>query len=266
HVVGTTLPGYPLQSRARNYCEHSQYLVIVVTRITEPSVRATFRDTYGRSEQNYNFTVVFPLGLSKDEMVNTDVREEYQLYGDILQTDFIDSYRNLTLKTYSYSNYVRHNCTNVRAVLKVDDDLAWNVGQMFDYLSKIDTVGYVLYCRSVENPLVNRDIRQRWYVQKHEYPCEHFPEYCLSPVYAATPSTISALVEATNKVPHLWLDDVWSLGIVAKKISASFQPLSFNVEREIFEPFLNGSVITQYFGPKEDGVMLFNSVNKHLIS
>ncbi|KAK6019720.1 N-acetyllactosaminide 3-alpha-galactosyltransferase [Ostertagia ostertagi] len=153
----------------------------------------------------YKFTVLFPLGISDDEKVNMKVRREHRTYGDILQTNFIDSYRNLTLKTYSYSDYVRQNCMNVKAVLKVDDDLAWNVDKMFNYLSEIDTTGNVLYCRSVKDPLVNRDGRERWRVSKSEYPYKYFPEYCLSPVYAATPMTISALAEATSTVPHLWV-------------------------------------------------------------
>ncbi|XGW14323.1 hypothetical protein V3C99_000556 [Haemonchus contortus] len=258
-------PPSVILSPSSDHCRNFQYLIIVLTRLTEPSVRVTFRNTYGRLGAKYNFTILFPVGLSENEEVNANVKHELRNHGDILQTDFIDSYRNLTLKTYSYSNYVRHNCTNVRAVLKVDDDLAWNVDQMFNYLSKIDTDGNILYCRSVKYPLVNRDTRERWYVLRKEYPYKYFPEYCLSPVYAATPSTIAALVEATNTIPHLWLDDVWSLGIVPREILATFRPLSFNVDREDFEPFLHGSVITQYFKAKEDGLMLFNSVNRRLL-
>ncbi|VDO60284.1 unnamed protein product [Heligmosomoides polygyrus] len=216
---------------------------------------------------SHNFTTVFPLGLSDSENVNNDVKKEHKKYGDILQSDFLDTYGNLTLKTYSYSNYVRQRCMAVRAVLKVDDDLAWNVDRMFVYLSEIaDDDKVVLHCRSVKNPLVSRDVNARWYVTPEEYPYKYFPEYCLSPVYAATPKTIAALANATARIPHLWLDDVWSLGIVAWEAGATFQPLSFNVEREIFEPFLNGSVITQYFLRKLDGLYLFDTVNAKLMS
>lgn len=112
----------------------------------------------------------------------------------------------------------------VRAVLKVDDDLAWNVDRMFVYLSEIaDDDKVVLHCRSVKNPLVSRDVNARWlvsftytfitwststhfrYVTPEEYPYKYFPEYCLSPVYAATPKTIAALANATARIPHLWV-------------------------------------------------------------
>ncbi|VDL64236.1 unnamed protein product [Nippostrongylus brasiliensis] len=248
------------------YCRKRTYLVVVLTRVSEPGVRAAFRSTYGRFKEMFNFVILFPLGLSNSTDVNADVNREHKAYGDILQSDFVDSYENLTIKTYSFSNYIRERCAQVRAVLKVDDDLAWNVGQMFDYLSKINQTTKELYCRTVKNPLVNRDKRERWYISESDYPYKHFPEYCLSPVYAATPATISALAEATNKIPHLWLDDVWSLGIVAYEAGVSFRQLSFNVERDIHQPFLNGSVITQYFSTKLDGLQLFDAVNAKLLT
>lgn len=46
----------------------------------------------------HNFTTVFPLGLSDSENVNNDVKKEHKKYGDILQSDFLDTYGNLTLK------------------------------------------------------------------------------------------------------------------------------------------------------------------------
>lgn len=260
-------PPSVLLSPTRSHCSKQTYLLVVLTRVDDSSVRTVFRSTYGRFASKHNFTTVFPLGLSDSENVNNDVKKEHKKYGDILQSDFLDTYGNLTLKTYSYSNYVRQRCMAVRAVLKVDDDLAWNVDRMFVYLSEIaDDDKVVLHCRSVKNPLVSRDVNARWYVTPEEYPYKYFPEYCLSPVYAATPKTIAALANATARIPHLWLDDVWSLGIVAWEAGATFQPLSFNVEREIFEPFLNGSVITQYFLRKLDGLYLFDTVNAKLMS
>ncbi|KAE9417009.1 hypothetical protein Angca_007760, partial [Angiostrongylus cantonensis] len=77
---------------------------------------------------------LFPVGLSEVKKANIALRKEHEKYSNILQTNFIDSYHNLTLKSYSYANYVRKNCTNVKAILKVDDDIAWNVEKVFNFL------------------------------------------------------------------------------------------------------------------------------------
>ncbi|KAK5973783.1 Hexosyltransferase [Trichostrongylus colubriformis] len=148
----------------------------------------------------------------------------------------------------------------------MDDDLAWKVDLMFDYLSKIDTAANILYCLPVKYEPATRDVRKQMYVSKDEYPYKFFPEYCLSPIYAATPSTVAQLAYATNTIPLVWLDDVWSNGIVAAEIGAKFRLLPSNPDHENFEPFLNGSAITQFFKAKEDGPMLFELVNGQLLS
>ncbi|ETN77558.1 hypothetical protein NECAME_10967 [Necator americanus] len=92
---------------------------------------------------------------------------EHRQYGDILQADFLDTYRNLTLKTYAHSRYISQNCMNVRAVVKVDDDIAWNVRLLFDYLSEIDPERNALYCRSVKKPHVDRKKSSKWLPESH---------------------------------------------------------------------------------------------------
>ncbi|KAK6756232.1 hypothetical protein RB195_014560 [Necator americanus] len=115
----------------QNFCNIHSYLVIYQTK--------------------YDFTILFPTGLSSDTTVNEDVKKEHRKYGDILQADFIDTYRNLTFKTYAHSRYVSQNCMNVRAVLKVDDDVAWNLVLMFGYLSRTDPQENTLHCRTLDD-------------------------------------------------------------------------------------------------------------------
>ncbi|RCN51203.1 hypothetical protein ANCCAN_02564 [Ancylostoma caninum] len=94
---------------------------------------------------HYNFTVLFPVGTA-DWKTNDAVSQEHHQYGDMLQTNFNDSYRNLTLKSYSLSNFVRKNCTSVRAVLKLDDDVEWNAQKMFAEMASVDASRKQLCC------------------------------------------------------------------------------------------------------------------------
>ncbi|EYC00298.1 hypothetical protein Y032_0116g546 [Ancylostoma ceylanicum] len=185
--------------------------------------------------------------------------EEHKRCGDILQADFLDTYRNLTFKTFAHSHYVAENCTNVRVVLKIDDDIAWNVGLMFDYLSNIKLKENTLHCRTVETPLVDRNSSSKWYVSEEEYYHTYFPEYCLSPIYAATPYTITRLRDETDKAPHIWVDDVFSTGLVAREAGVSFRNLSVNVDWHDYTPFLKGTVVAQYLNSLDDMAALFQA-------
>jgi hypothetical protein len=44
-----------------------------------------------------NMRIIFMLGDSKDQ-VRSQVKYEYNLYGDLVQENFLDSYHNLTYK------------------------------------------------------------------------------------------------------------------------------------------------------------------------
>ncbi|VDO60280.1 unnamed protein product [Heligmosomoides polygyrus] len=168
-------------------------------------------------------------------------------------------------KSYSYRNYVRQHCMSVRVVLKLDDDVVWNVDSMIKYLSQIDDGGnMVLHCRSQKRIFVVRNVTSR-YLHPKEYPYRHFPEYCISGASAATPQTIAALAEASNTVPYVWIDDVWSLGLVPRKVGATFHSMPYGGIKGFFDPFLNGSVIAQDFKRQEEGLYLFTQVNGKLL-
>ncbi|WKX94138.1 hypothetical protein Q1695_011419 [Nippostrongylus brasiliensis] len=101
---------------------------------------------------------------------------------------------------------------------------------------------------------------------EEEYPYRFYPEYCLGHVCAATPATISALVGAAHTTPHLWIDDVWSFGIVAWEAEVSFRQLEINRNTTFHEPFLNGRVAAQVLDSYEDGLPLFKAVHAKLLS
>ncbi|KAK6012515.1 hypothetical protein OSTOST_22336 [Ostertagia ostertagi] len=70
---------------------------------------------------------MFVLGTSRMRENDLSVEREAETHGDILQVDITDSYRNLTIKNIAAMRYVAGVCTNVGAVLKIDDDVAWDV-------------------------------------------------------------------------------------------------------------------------------------------
>ena len=58
------------------------------------------------------------------------VEEESVQYADVIQEGFVDSYNNLTLKSVMMLKWVTHHCSNVRYIMKTDDDMFVNVNNL----------------------------------------------------------------------------------------------------------------------------------------
>ena len=51
------------------------------------------------------------------------IEHENQLYGDLVQGDFLDTYRNLTYKTVLGHMWVSNFCNQAEFVVKTDDEI-----------------------------------------------------------------------------------------------------------------------------------------------
>ncbi|KAL6725585.1 hypothetical protein Aduo_007626 [Ancylostoma duodenale] len=227
---------------SHEFCDGFLYLIAVYTRVNEPEARNRFRNSYGSLSSKYNFTVIFPLGTGDGE-ANNGVMQEYHQFGDILQTNFDDSFRNLTLKSYSISNFVRENCTSVRAVLKLDDDVEWNVQKMVAKMATVDVKGKRLYCEVRQCGIPQRLKGGKYFISWEEWPHQFFPPYCVSAAYFGSPHTFVVLHNTTSMVRHIWLDDVFSTGVVGSAASISYEKLNFTRKYSHTE-FLKGTTLT----------------------
>ena len=60
-------------------------------------------------------------------------------YKDILQIDFQDSYRNLTLKSMLSFRWAVDECSSFQYILKTDDDMIVNFDVLIDQLDQLPT-------------------------------------------------------------------------------------------------------------------------------
>ncbi|XP_030595657.1 N-acetyllactosaminide beta-1,3-N-acetylglucosaminyltransferase 2 [Archocentrus centrarchus] len=81
---------------------------------------------------------VFLLGKQNTKELSVDVSEllkwESNLYGDILQWDFEDTFFNLTLKDVLFWSWFSRFCRQTRFVFKGDDDVFVNTPKLITYL------------------------------------------------------------------------------------------------------------------------------------
>ena len=69
----------------------------------------------------------FPIGTTNNEILTSQVKQEDDDFGDIIQFSFCESYRNLTLKTLMGFMWATEFCSNAHFIMKTDDDVYVNI-------------------------------------------------------------------------------------------------------------------------------------------
>lgn len=102
-------------------------LTIMVKSSAEHFARRTaIRSTFGSENHglnNFTSQTVFELGLPNNSLTQDLIDKESMVFGDILQADFLDTYRNLTRKTIMGFQWASKNCLNTNFFLVIDDDV-----------------------------------------------------------------------------------------------------------------------------------------------
>lgn len=193
-------------------------LNMVPSAITNFKQRTYIRNTWA-DKALYPYTrmrTVFVLGKTLNATLQVLVEKEMQTYDDIIQSNFIDSYRNLTYKTMSWLSWVRDWCPEVPFVVKTDDDVLVNPFHLKKYLANeleknaapSDIYGRV---RAKNKPMR----KGKWNVTKEEYKLDYYPPFVLGPAYVVSGNAVDRLLQYAAHTPFLWLEDVYMTGLVA---------------------------------------------------
>lgn len=112
-----------------NTCEDStlspRLLFVVKSAMSHFEQRQAIRETWGNPKRFSDVVIrrVFLLGTGSDRDLQRRVDLEDDVYGDIVQADFHDNYRNNTLKTMSGFKWAVEKCSLAEFVLFSDDDM-----------------------------------------------------------------------------------------------------------------------------------------------
>jgi len=98
--------------------------------------RIIIRTTWSNRHVSPHLRHVFIIGNTNNKTINEKLRQEYDQYEDIVQQDFLDTYKNLTIKTISAIKWASKYCLNTKYVLKIDDDMIINSPRLINYLEK----------------------------------------------------------------------------------------------------------------------------------
>jgi len=209
-------------------------IAYVHTAPTHFSRRMVIRQTWGDSS-NYDvqFRLIFVMGLhssSVKDISQSEIQQalyfEAEEYGDIVQEDFLDSYRNLTYKGIAALKWITNYCSRAKFVVKTDDDIFVNSFALIPRLKHWSKpkeangntviVTGLLMCHVWTEMEVMR--RGKWEVDVSHWNESTYPTYCSGSAFIMSTDVAISLHGISYHVPFFWVDDVYITGILPLKL------------------------------------------------
>ncbi|VDK80895.1 unnamed protein product [Dibothriocephalus latus] len=165
--------------------------------------------------------LLFSLGVPADTGNRSKllgaISDEANRFDDIILTDFIDSYYNLTLKTYLNIRFAHVACRNASPLFGfMDDDHGINLHALLDYFNTFDReekhqgqLRHSIFGQIHQRPPVLREPRHKWAVTRSDMPFSMYPDYASGPCYFIGAEAVASLSIATAFTKSFPLEDVY---------------------------------------------------------
>jgi beta-1,3-galactosyltransferase 1 len=201
-------------------CHKESKIIILITSAPQNyERRKSIRETWCRPS-NFNLAsipwqCVFLIGRSSVHLSSDKLDNEINDFHDILIGSYIDSYRNLTIKTMHGLEWVRRTCPS-DFVLKTDDDVYVNTKLLHKLSSNTPkSNSYIGLVTQAEGRLkVIRDPDSKWFVSMEEYPSSHYPPYAVGMGYLMSKDLVEKLVNTSRYIPPFANEDAY-VGVLA---------------------------------------------------
>jgi hypothetical protein len=223
-----------LDSPVRCGNESSPFVVVLVLssyRANGMAERQAVRNTYGSVARGGRWPggtpllapvrLVFLLGAPPSLTHQRQARAESELWGDVLVTDFVDSYTNLTLKVLSGLNWALAACPSAKYFLKADDDVFVNLPLLLAFLTHQhrnkphkEKEEKAVYGTGYPGGRVMR--QGRWRVARTAYPLTEYPPYMSGTAYVLSAPAARGVVAAAASFPFIPLEDAFVTGVLAQ--------------------------------------------------
>lgn len=214
------------------------FLVLMVP--VEPSnreARDAIRTTWGSEKMVMDkvVSVFFMLGqpgLEGREEIQQKIFQESEEHHDIILSDFLDSYKNLTIKTMVIMKWLATYCQNAEYAMKIDSDMFLNVNTLVNILLKAPRENYMTGLVA-KGAIVLRDPNSKWYLPKNEFPEDFYPPYALGLGYVLSIDLPNKLIEGAKHVKAVYIEDVF-LGLCMRYQGI---PYTIQADQSLFNVF-----------------------------
>ncbi|XP_046571826.1 beta-1,3-galactosyltransferase 5-like [Haliotis rubra] len=166
---------------------------------------------------------VYLFGYSDNADLKQRLRAEASEFEDVLQIGITERYGiNVTKKILMGFKWAEEHCRGTEHVVKVDDDVFVDLPQILDHLHHQEFSSYISG-HMVWFSFTKRSGKYK--LSYKEYPFYMIPAYILGYFYVMPMEIMSRLLEASQFVPYVRMEDVYITAILPRTIGV--QPKAF---------------------------------------
>ncbi|MEQ2230203.1 hypothetical protein ILYODFUR_026840 [Ilyodon furcidens] len=204
-------------------CKNTPFLVLMVPVAPKNvAARDAIRQTWGKDStvQGEVVLTLFMLGLDGGADVEK-LKQENQQHHDLIQSNFMDSYLNLTIKTMVIMDWLATRCPTAAYAMKVDSDMFLNIDNLVIMLQTpgIPKLNYLTGMLMWNRPVV-RSKDSKWYVPEEMYPDPQYPTYTLGMGYIFSNDLPAKFVMVSKSIKPFNIEDAY-IGECMKKLGLS---------------------------------------------
>ncbi|XP_066298312.1 beta-1,3-galactosyltransferase 1-like [Branchiostoma lanceolatum] len=212
--------------------DKSELLLLILVTSAPGNVdrRKAIRSTWGNKKAGDSWRkygdkpatckIVFLLGKTPDNpSLNFLLEKESLEHEDMLFGDYIDSYRNLTLKVLHGFKWARDEC-EPEFLLKTDDDCFINTPLFLKMLQEHRPYKSDFYTGSVfegSELAVIRDPRSKWHVSEEDHLSDFYAPYASGIGYMVSKTALGKILDVVKSVPPFPIEDAY-IGTLAEKV------------------------------------------------
>ncbi|KAM3626112.1 uncharacterized protein V6R79_022771 [Siganus canaliculatus] len=207
-------------------CEEQKPFVVLLVPVApfNRAHRDIVRSTWGGDSLVLGKVVklFFLLGLHAGDgaqQLQEQLLQESREHQDLIQSDFLDCYKNLTIKTMVMLEWLDSRCSSASYAMKIDSDMFLNVPNLVQMLLNAPKTNYMTGLVA-HGGAVLRDPNSKWYVPVDVYPHQQYPRYALGLGYVLSLDLPKKLLEASRHVAALYIEDVY-LGLCMQHLGIS---------------------------------------------
>lgn len=208
-----------------NCKQNPPFLVLLVTTAHDQiEARMAIRKTWGKEQliQGERVVTLFLLGTNPSK--HNSLSEEFNIYKDIIQKDFVDTYYNLTIKTLIGLDWIVNHCPQTHYVMKTDTDMFVNTYYLVKLLLRKNQTSNLFTGILYPDNVPIRNIFSKWYVSRKEYDGEKYPPFCSGTGYVLSVDVAQRVFNISSSIPFFKLEDVY-IGMCLERLKISLQEL-----------------------------------------
>ena len=207
---------FPNSITPENICSENRILntlIIIHTRIDEQDQRNALRQTWLRLAKNRSTGYVFLIGSSNNgnPIIQKKLISEALAYRDILQSDFLDTYRNLTIKTLTGLKWAIQNCPRIEYIIRADADVFLNLDKWRSLMfgSEKPKLKKVLFGHCVVRGPVVRVPFHKGCVSVKNNPEVYYPPYCFDASYGLSREIAQEVIKVSYEQSFYPIEDAY---------------------------------------------------------